>query len=142
MRGLGEYFDAIGDDGESKADAIKNYEKALLIDKDLTEIYAPLGIFYYKVGNIAKSRRLLNQSVRKNPADAETQYYLGLVRNQQNRSQDAETALEQAIKLYENSPDVGKLSQNIAEAHFYLGEVYGKLNCTDDAFAEYKEAIN
>lgn len=138
--GLGEYYDAIGDDNESKANAIKNFEKALLIDKDLTEIYAPLGIFYYKLGDIVKADGYLTKAVETNPADAETQYYLGLVRYKQTRFNDAETAFRQAIKLYENSPDVGKLSQNIADAHFYLGEIYDILNRTDDAFTEYEEA--
>lgn len=138
--GLGEYFNAIGDDTESKANAIKNYEKALLIDKDLTEIYAPFGIFYYRAGDLAKADNYLTKAVEINPADAETQYYLGLIRNQQNRSQDAEMAFTQAIKLYEKSPDAGKFSQQIAEAHFYRGIIYGKLDRTDDAFTEYKEA--
>lgn len=138
--GLGEFYDAIGDDGEAKANAIKNYEKALLIDKDLTEIYAPLGIFYYKAGEIAKADNYLTKAVEINQADAETQYYLGLVRYQQTRYTDAETAFRQAIKLYESSPDVGKLSENIAEAHFYLGEIYDILNRPDEAFAEYEKA--
>lgn len=138
--GLGEFYDAIGDDGESKANAIKNFEKALLIDKDLTEIYAPLGIFYYKVGDIVKADNYLTKAVETNQADAETQYYLGLVRYKQTRFKDAETAFRQAIKLYESSPDVGKLSQSIADAHFYLGEIYDILNRTDDALAEYQQA--
>ena len=138
---LGEYYDASGDDGESKASAVKNYEKALLIDKDLTEVYAPLGIFYYKFGDIAKADEYLTKAVEINPADAESQYYLGLIRYKQNRGADAETAFTQAVKLYEKSPDADKLSQNIAEAHFYLGKIRGDSNRTDDAFAEYKEAI-
>ena len=138
--GLGEYFDAIGDDNEAKANAIKNYEKALLIDKDLTEIYAPLGIFYYKIGEIAKADNYLTKAAEANQADGDTQYYLGLIRYKQNSFKDAETAFKQAIKLYENSPNVGKLSQNIAEAHFYLGEIYDILNRTDDALAEYQQA--
>ena len=139
--GLGEYFDAIGDDSEAKANAIKNYEKALLIDKDLTEIYAPLGIFYFKINDIAKADSYLTKAVETDQSNAESQQYLGIIRFQQFRYKESETAFRQAIKLYESSPDVAKLSDNLADAHFYLGEIAAKQSRPDDAFPEYQNAI-
>ncbi|MEO8041209.1 MAG: hypothetical protein ABI646_01250, partial [Acidobacteriota bacterium] len=53
--GLAEVYAELDKDPE----AIINYEKALTNDKDLTEIYVPLGILYYQQGEIAKSENLL-----------------------------------------------------------------------------------
>ncbi|MDQ3179690.1 MAG: tetratricopeptide repeat protein, partial [Acidobacteriota bacterium] len=138
--GFGEFYEASEGDGESRANAIKNYEKALQIDKDLTEIYAPLGILYYKQGEIAKAEGYLTKALETSPNDVETQYFLGLIRYQQNNYKESEKAFKQAIKVYESSNDFDKLSENIAEAHFYLGEIYGKLDQPDDALVEYQKA--
>lgn len=138
--GLGEFYDATGDDKQSRANAINNYEKALQIDKDLTEVFAPVGILYYKQGEIAKADDFLTKALAANPNDGETQYFLGLIRYSQTRYKDSDTAFRQAINLFEKSPDADKLSENIAEAHFNLGETYARLNRPKDALAEYQKA--
>src|SRR4030095_39097 len=53
--GLAEVYSEMDRD----PDAILNYEKALANDKDLTELYVPLGILYYQQGEIAKAETLL-----------------------------------------------------------------------------------
>lgn len=140
--GLGEFYDVTGDNKDSRANAISNYEKALQIDKDLTEVFAPIGILYYKQGEIAKADNYLTKALASNPNNAETQYFLGLIRYSQTRYKDSDTAFRQAINLFEKSPDADKLSQNIAEAHFNLGETYVRLNRPKDALAEYEKATS
>lgn len=138
--GLGEFYDATGNDKTSRANAINNYEKALQIDKDLTEVFAPIGILYYKQGEIAKADNYLTKALASNPNDAETQYFLGLIRYSQTRYKDSDTSFRQAINLFEKSPNADKLSENIAEVHFNLGENYARLNLPKDALVEYQKA--
>jgi len=99
------------------AKAIENYEKALSLDKDLTEIYVPLGILYYQAGNIEKADTLLTKAVAANPDMAETQFFVGLVRYAQNNSPAALAAFQKAIQI---KPDY-------AEAYYYMGETLDRM---------------
>ena len=125
--GLGE----VSDELDKPDEAVANYEKALSLDKSLTEIYVPLGILYYQKGEIAKADTLLTKAVAAAPNDAETQYFVGLVRYTQNRNADALAALETSIKTDPNN----------AEAHYYKGKTLLRLNRQSDALTEFKEAI-
>lgn len=125
--GLGEVYSALEKDDE----AIANYEKALLLDKDLTEINVPLGILYYQKGEIAKADTLLSRALAVSPDNADTQYFLGLVRYAQNRNQEALTAFREALKA-----DSGN-----AELHFRIGEALERLNQNDDAVNAFNEAV-
>ncbi len=118
-------------DSDKDAEALANYEKALQFDKDLTEIYVPLGILYYQKGEIAKADEFLSKALLTSPEDAETQYFSGLVRYAQNRNDEALKAFRNAVKADANS----------AEGHFYIGESLARLNKNSDAIAEYDEAI-
>lgn len=118
-------------DTDKDAEALVNYEKALQSDKDLTEIYVPLGILYYQKGEIAKADEYLTKALAAAPNDAETQYFLGQVRYAQNRNEEALTAFRNAVKTDADS----------AEGHFYIGESLARLNKNEDAIAEYSEAI-
>src|SRR5688572_15747699 len=93
--GLAEVFAELNKEPE----AIANYEKALANDKDLTEIYVPLGILYYQQGEIAMAEDLLVKALAVSPSDAQTQYFLGLIRYSQNRNQDALVAFNKASSL-------------------------------------------
>jgi len=125
--GLGEVFSALEKDDE----AIANYEKALLLDKDLTEINVPLGILYYQKGEIAKADTFLTRALAVSPNDADTQYFLGLVRYAQNRNQESLTAFREALKA-----DSGN-----AELHFRIGEALERLNKNEDAVIAFNEAV-
>jgi len=129
--GLGEVYDTLDEDDQTIANAVKTYEKALALDKDLTEIYALLGILYFQQNQIAKADDFLSKALAANAGDAATYHFLGLVRYNQSRYAEAEMAFKQAIKIDANLP----------EAHYYLGETYDKLNRTGEALAEYKEAV-
>ena len=125
--GLGEVYAALDKD----ADAITNYEKALALNKGLTEIHVPLGILYYQKGEIAKADTLLTQALATSPNSAETQYFLGLVRYSQNRNDEALAAFRKSAQL---DPDY-------AEAFFYTGETLFRQGKQSDAIAEYKKAM-
>jgi tetratricopeptide (TPR) repeat protein len=56
--GLGEVLYDLGKEDE----ALASYEKALEYDKDLTEIYVPLGIIHYRKGEIAKADQIFDES--------------------------------------------------------------------------------
>lgn len=124
--GLGEVFSADDKDTEARA----SYERALKNDKDLTEIYVPLGILYYRAGEIAKADDLLTKAMAISPNDAETQYFLGLVRYAQNRNQEALTAFGKA-----------KASDPAyAEAFYQSGETLIRLNDPSKAIVDFTRA--
>jgi tetratricopeptide (TPR) repeat protein len=111
--------------------AILNYEKALALDADLTELNAPLGVFYFQKGEIAKSEFYLQKAIALDANNAETQFFIGLVRYRQNRNEEAMAAFGRSIQLDPSNP----------EAHYYLGEVYDRLNRDKDAIASYRQAV-
>ncbi|MBA2736179.1 MAG: tetratricopeptide repeat protein [Pyrinomonadaceae bacterium] len=125
--GLGE----VADELDKEDEALANYEKALSFDKDLTEIYVPLGILYYQKGEIAKADEYLSKALKISPADSQTQYFVGMIRYTQNRTPEALTAFQEAIKVDRNS----------AESHYYTGKALMRLNRTNEAIAEFEEAI-
>lgn len=124
--GLGEVFSA----EEKDVEALAAYEKALENDKELTEIYVPLGILYYKAGLIAKADELLTKAMAIAPNDAETQYFLGLIRSSQNRNAEALVAFNKAKTA----------DPTYAEAFFQAGETRIRLNKPEDAIADYTKA--
>ena len=124
--GLGEVFSA----EEKDKEALANYEKALANDKELTEIYVPLGILYFKAGEIAKADELLTKAMAIAPNDAETQYFLGLIRLSQNRNSDALVAFNKAKAA----------DPTYAEAFFQSGDTRIRLNEAALAAADYKKA--
>lgn len=111
--------------------AIANYEKALMLDPDLTELNAPLGVYYFQSGEIAKSETVLQKAIATNSDNPESQFFIGMVRYRQNRNQEAVDAFQKSIQLDPNNP----------ETHYYLGAVYDRLDRDKDAIAEYRKAI-
>ncbi|HEX6125871.1 MAG TPA: tetratricopeptide repeat protein [Pyrinomonadaceae bacterium] len=124
--GLAEVFS----EQDNDPDAIANYEKALLNDKDLTEIYVPLGILYYQQGEIAKAEDLLTRALAIYPNDAQTQYFLGLIRYSQNRNEDALVAFNKAKTLDPTN----------ADAFYHSAETLTRLKRTAEAIEDYRKA--
>ena len=124
--GLGEVFSADEKDNEARV----SYEKALSNDKELTEIYVPLGILYYRNGDIAKADELLTKALAISPNDGETQYFLGLIRYSQNRNEDALVSFRKAIAA----------DPAFADAYYQAGEALLRLNKPSEAAAEFKKA--
>ncbi|MCU1289944.1 MAG: Tetratricopeptide repeat family protein [Acidobacteria bacterium] len=125
--GLGEVWD----DTDKADEAIAGYEKALLLDRDLTEIYVPLGVLYYRKGEIAKADEHLGKALKTSPNDEQAQYFLGLVRFAQNRNDESLKAFREAVKLNNDS----------AEAHYYAGKSLVRLNLNKEAVVEFEEAL-
>ena len=125
--GLAEIYSELNQDRE----AIGNYEKALGNDRDLTEIYTPLGILYYQQGEIAKAEELLTKALAISPNDSETQYFLGLIRYSQNRNDEALVAFNKAKTLDATN----------ADAFHYSGETLLRLGRHGEAVEEYKKAV-
>ncbi|MGI8409556.1 MAG: tetratricopeptide repeat protein [Pyrinomonadaceae bacterium] len=124
--GLGEVFAGLEKDDEATA----SYERALDSDKDLTEIYVPLGILYYQKGEIAKADTLLTRALATSPNDAQTQYFLGLIRFSQNRNPEALTAFQNA-----KTGDPAN-----SEAFYYAAETASRLNKHNEALEDYQKA--
>ncbi len=131
---------AVYDEEEDNENAIANYEKALKIDPDLTEVYAPLGILYIEQSEkkddadkdlIAKASEYLNKSLAADPNNAETQYFLGLVRYKQENYDAATKAFRKSLEIEPDKP----------EAHFYLGDINARADKNAEAIAEYNKAI-
>lgn len=134
--GLGAVYDEEGDN----ENAIANYEKALKIDPDLTELYAPLGILYVEQSEknkdeseelIAKASEYLTKSLAADASNAETQYFLGLVRFKQGNYEAATKAFSRSLEIEPDKP----------EAHFYLGDINMLADKNVEAIAEYNKAI-
>lgn len=125
--GLAEIFSESGDEDGASV----NYEKSLQFDKELTEIYVPLGILYYRKGNVTKADELLSKAVAIDGNDATTQHFLGLVRLQQGRDRDAANAFNRAKTLDPTN----------AESFYYSGEVQTRLNNNAAAIEDFKKAI-
>ena len=124
--GLAEVYSEL----DREPEAVANYEKALANDKDLTEIYVPLGILYYQQGEIAKAENLLVKALASSPNDAQTQYFLGLIRYSQNKDQEALTAFNASKTL----------DPTFAEAFYQTGETLVRLKRYAQAIEEYKKA--
>ena len=133
--GLAEVQTELG----SLDEASTAYEQALTLDKDLTEIYVPLGILYYQAGinadpvdkgKIAKADTLLSKAVVDDPKDAQAQYYLGLVRLSQSADKEALTAFNAAKAL----------QPTMAEAFYNAGQANSKLNNNTAAVQDFLQA--
>jgi tetratricopeptide (TPR) repeat protein len=125
--GLAEVLSEEGDEDG----ATVNYERSLEFDKELTEIYVPLGILYYQKGNVAKADELLGKAIGINAQDAMSQHFIGLVRLQQGRDQEAVDAFARAKSLDAKN----------AESFYYSGEALTRLNRISDAIADFRKAI-
>ena len=126
--GLGEVYAAL----DQRAEAIANYETSLENNKNLTEIYVPLGILYYQTGEIAKADDLLSKALLIKADNAETQFFLGLIRASQNRNDEALAAFAKA-KI---------LDPANSEVYHNTGEVLTRLKRPADAIAEYQKATS
>ena len=115
----------------SDADAAANYEKALINDKELTEIFVPLGILYYQQGQIAKSEDLLTKALAIEQNNAQAQYFIGLIRYAQNNNTAALAAFNSAKTI----------DPTYEEAFHYAGETLTREGNYKDAKVDYNKAI-
>jgi superkiller protein 3 len=69
--------------------------------------------------------------VAANPDNAETQFFLGLLRYKQTRNEEAIAAFKHSIELDPNN----------AEVYYYLGEAYDSQNRDKEAIDAYQQAV-
>lgn len=125
--GLAEVLTEMGKEDE----AANNYELALSNDKDLSELYTPLGALYYQKGEIAKAESYLTKAVAASANDPQAHYYLGLVRYSQGQNDAALAALKKSQSLDASNPEVS----------FYIGSTLLRLNKNDLAVPEFTKAV-
>src|SRR5258708_18093867 len=124
---LGEIYDT----NDQNDKAIASYEAALRIDNGLTAIYVPLGIAYFKTGEIAKAETYAAKAETVGPESAETRYLRGLVQFRQNKNDQALASFDRAIAL----------DSDLVNAYYYRGQVLDRLEKDDQAVASYKQAV-
>lgn len=125
--GLAEVLMEMGKEDE----AANNYELALSNDKELSEIFTPLGALYFQKGEIAKAENYLTKAVAASPNDPQAHYYLGLVRYNQNQNEAALAAFKKSHSLDASNPEVS----------FYTGSALLRLNKNDLAVPEFTKAV-
>jgi tetratricopeptide (TPR) repeat protein len=123
--GLGSAYEELEDSDKT----FENYDKALSLNPNLTELFAPLGVSYYQKGNFEKADELLTKAVAIHSEDDQTQLLLGMIRYKQGKNPESIAAFERSIKIKDS-----------AEAHYYLGEVYDRMNRDKDSIEEYNKA--
>ncbi len=123
---LGSAYDDLTDPESS----FQNFDKALKLNSNLTELYAPLGVAYYQRADYEKADELLTKAVALRAEDDQTQLLLGLIRYKQGRYPESLDALNRSMKI-----------KDTPEAHYYLGEIYDKMDRDKDAIAEYNKAV-
>jgi tetratricopeptide (TPR) repeat protein len=127
--GLAEVLTEIG----SEQEAANNYELALANDKDLSEIFTPLGALYYQKGdNMPKAEEYLVKAVAASPNDPQAHYYFGLVRYSQVKNEEALAAFKKSASLDASNPEVA----------FYTGSTLMRLNKADLAIPEFTKATS
>ncbi|MEP6848044.1 MAG: tetratricopeptide repeat protein, partial [Acidobacteriota bacterium] len=124
---LGEIYDA----NDQNAKAIESYESALRIDPAFTEVYVPLGIAYFKAGEIAKADVYATKAEANGTETADGRYLRGLVQFKQNKDNEALASFDRAIVL----------DPNIVTAYYYRGQVFDRQQHDDQALASYKQAV-
>jgi tetratricopeptide (TPR) repeat protein len=124
---LGEIYDT----NDLRDKAIASYEAALKLNSGLTAIYVPLGIAYFKAGEIAKAETLASKAEALGQESADTRYLRGLVQFRQNKNDEALASFERAIAI----------DSDFVNAYYYRGQVLDRLERDDQAVASYKQAV-
>lgn len=125
--GLAEVLTEMGNEDA----AANNYELALSNDKDLSEIYTPLGALYYQKGEVGKAEGYLTKAVAASPTDPQAHFYLGLVRYSQAKDNQA------ALALFKKSASLDASNPEVA---FYTGSTQLRLNNNSEAVTEFTKA--
>ncbi len=110
---------------------LKNYEKALLINPALTELYTPIGLIFIKTGEIAKAGNYLEKAEQAGLNDAQTHYLRGLFFYKQNKNSEALDAFEKSVAL---DP------KNVS-AHFYQAMIYDRTNQNELSIAANQKVV-
>ena len=101
------------------------------MNQNLTELYTPLGIAYYRKDEIAKSKTFLTKALASDADNPETQYFLGSILYKESKYQEALTAIQKVVKADPSN----------ADARYLLANILDQLGRDADAIAEYNQAV-
>jgi Flp pilus assembly protein TadD len=97
------YLGLVNDQVGQKADAEKNYRKALEVQPDLEESAVNLAAILVETGKFDEAATLMKKAIAKNPKNAALQVNLGMALSGKNDVEGANKAFEEAIKLEPNN---------------------------------------
>ncbi|MDF2696935.1 MAG: hypothetical protein K0S65_5318 [Labilithrix sp.] len=97
------YLALVNDQTGNKAEAEKNYRKALELSPDLEESATNLAAILIENGKYDDAAALMKKAIAKNPKSAALQVNLGMALSGKNDVDGANKAFEEAIKLEPNN---------------------------------------
>ncbi len=100
----------------SYTEAIKEFEKVVSINPDLTEAYISLGISYGKLNQYENAIKIFKKVIEKNDSNAEAHYNLGVAYYKTGDLKDAKQEWEKTLNINPNYPLVKE----------HLSHIFGK----------------
>ncbi len=97
------YLAVVNDETGNKAEAEKNYRKALELQPDLEESTVNLAALLVESGKYDEAAGLMKKAIAKNPKNAALQVNLGMALSGKNDVDGANKAFDEAIKLEPNN---------------------------------------
>jgi tetratricopeptide (TPR) repeat protein len=110
-------------EGDTRADAIEAYERALCIDPQKLDALLNCGTLCYEEGNLKKAAEYFTRALQVDPENALAHFNLGSVLEEVGRLEAARLHLRNAVRLKPDYPD----------AHYNLAFVCEKLGAHNEA---------
>ena len=124
---IGACYGSLGNHNE----AVKNYEKAIIIKPDYAKAHFNLGGTFQDIGQLSSSVKSYEKAIFIEPTYAEAHNNLGNVLRELGQ-------LNSAISYYEKALAINPI---YIEAHYSLGSIYEELGQLNSAVKCYKEVL-
>jgi tetratricopeptide (TPR) repeat protein len=118
-------------DGQTRAEAIDAYDRALCIDPQKLDALLNCGTLCYEEGNLKKAADYFGRALQVDPNNALAHFNLGSVLEEVGRLEAARLHLRHAVRLDPNYPD----------AHYNLAFVCEKLGAHNEARRHWEAYI-
>jgi tetratricopeptide (TPR) repeat protein len=118
-------------EGETRAEAIEAYERALCLDPEKLDALLNCGTLCYEEGNLKKAGEYFTRALRVDPESALAHFNLGSVLEEIGRLEAARLHLRDAVRLDPDYPD----------AHYNLAFVCEKLGAYNEARRHWQAYI-
>ena len=113
--------------------AIPDYDKAIELDPDDSDVYTYRGVDYNNLGQYNHAIQDLNKALELDPSDPHAHYNRGIVYSNLEQYEQALPDFNQAIKFYPYS--------HKAQAYLNRGLCYQNLECYEQAVQDFDKAI-
>jgi tetratricopeptide (TPR) repeat protein len=124
------YFDKINIE-TNKEKCLEDIEKAVKIDKDLTEAQVALGFYYYYCKeDYGKAREHFKNALIKEPHNWHFKYYFALILRRTGYWEESQKLMAEVLAF---NPQDALLLTNIGASYFYLHKYDTALQCHDKA---------